>query len=62
MMLYVCTMFRKNILDSIKGIERTRFAKGKISKRHNFTKNVGGVAVLVLCTLSGDALYLYQVS
>ena len=25
-------------------------------------KNAGGVTVLVLCTLSNDALYLYQVS
>ena len=34
----------------------------KISKGHNFVKNVGGVAVLVLCTSSDDGLYLYQVS
>ena len=32
------------------------------SKRHNSVKNVGGVMVLVLCTLSDDALYLYKVS
>ena len=29
----------------------------KISKGHNSVKNVGGVAVLVLCTLSDDGLY-----
>ena len=34
----------------------------KISKGHNSVKNVGGVSVLVLCTLSDDGLYLYQVS
>ena len=33
-----------------------------ISKGHNSIKNVGGVSVLVLFTLSDDALYLYQVS
>ena len=34
----------------------------KISKGHNSVKNIGGVAVLVLCTLSNDGLYLYKVS
>ena len=33
----------------------------KISKGHNSVENVGGVAVLVLCT-SSDGLYLYKVS
>ena len=33
----------------------------KISKRNNSAKNVGGVTVVNLCTLSGHALYLYQV-
>ena len=32
----------------------------KISKGHNSLKNVGGVLVLVFCTLSDDGLYLYQ--
>ena len=35
---------------------------GKNSKGHNSVKNVGGVSVLILCTLSDDGLYLYQVS
>ena len=34
----------------------------KISKGHNSVENVGGVAVLVLCTSSDDDLYLYKVS
>ena len=34
----------------------------KISKGHNSVKNVGGVAVLVLCISSDDGLYLYKVS
>ena len=29
---------------------------------NNSTKNVGGATVVNLCTLSGHALYLYQVS
>ena len=32
------------------------------SKGINSIKNVGRVIVLVLCTLSDDALYLYKVS
>ena len=35
---------------------------GKISKRHNSIKNVGGVTVLVLCTSSDGGLYSYKVS
>ena len=31
-----------------------------ISKGHNSVKNISGVAVLVLCTLSDDDLYLYK--
>ena len=34
----------------------------KFSKGHNSVKNVGGVTVLVLCTSSDDAVYLYQIS
>ena len=34
----------------------------KISKGHNSVKIVGGVVVLVLCTLSDEGLYFYQVS
>ena len=30
------------------------------SKGHNSIKNVGGIIVLVLCTSSDNALYLYQ--
>ena len=33
---------------------------GKISKGHNFLKNVGGVTVLFLCTSSDDGLYFLQ--
>ena len=34
----------------------------KITKGNNSTKNVGGVTVVNLCTSSGYALYLCQVS
>ena len=30
----------------------------KISKGHNSLKNVGGVLILALCTLSDEGLYL----
>ena len=33
----------------------------KITKGNNSAKNVGGVTVVDLCTLSGHALYFYQV-
>ena len=33
----------------------------EIYKGHNFVKNVGGVILLILCTLSDKALYLYLV-
>ena len=33
----------------------------KISKGNDSAKNVGGVTVVDLCTLSGPALYFYQV-
>ena len=33
----------------------------KFTKGHNSVKGVGGVKVLVLCTSSDTALYLYQV-
>ena len=33
----------------------------KISKGYNSAKNVGGVTIVNLCTLSGHALYYYQV-
>ena len=33
---------------------------GKHSKGHNSAKNVGGLTVLFLCTLSDGGLYLYK--
>ena len=34
----------------------------KFSKGHNSVKNVGEVNVLILCTVSDNALYLYKIS
>ena len=34
----------------------------QFTKGHNYVKSVHGVTVLVLCTLSDDVLYVYQVS
>ena len=34
----------------------------KISNGYNSVKNVGGVTVLILCTLSNSGLYLNKVS
>ena len=59
--LYICIKFHENILDGIKVIERTQFSNEKISKVHNSVKNVDGVTVLFLCTLSDGSLYLYKV-
>ena len=61
MMVYICTKFHETILEGIEVIERTRFYS-KIFKGPYFRKNVGGVTVLFLCTLSDDGLYLYQAS
>ena len=33
----------------------------KFTKGDNYAKNVGGVIVVNLCTLSGHALYFYHV-
>ena len=33
----------------------------QFTKEHNDKRTIGGVTVLVLCILSDDALYLYQV-
>ena len=53
MLLYICTRFHENIINGINVTckEQTRFSLKNL-KGHNFTKIVGGVTVLVLCTLS----------
>ena len=60
-MLYICANFHEIILNGIKVIELDTISILKISKGNNSAKNVGGVTVVNLCTLSGHALYFYQV-
>ena len=57
-MLYISTKFREIILNSIKVIERTPFLYWKLQR----AKNVGGVNIVNLCTSSGHALCLCQLS
>ena len=61
-MLYISTKFREIILNSIKVIERTQFPILKITKGNNSAKDVGGINIVNLCTSSGHALYLCQLS
>ena len=55
------------ILQNDKNFSQDNVAPGKdhvtmkFTKGHNSVKSVGEVKVLVLCTLSDNALYLYQV-
>ena len=61
-MLYFCAKFREIILNSIKVYYKAdTISILKITKGNNSTKNEGGVTVVNLCTLSGHALYFYQV-
>ena len=58
-----CTKFREIISNDIKVIYRADTNSIlKISKGNNSAKNVGGVNVVNLCTPTGHALYLCQVS
>ena len=61
-MLYICAKLHEIILNGIKVKERTRFLYGKLQRGIIPQKNVGGVTVVYLCTSSGHALYLCQVS
>ena len=59
-MLYICANFHEIILNGIK-VRVDRISILKIKKGNNSAKNVDGVTVVELCTLSGHALYFYQV-
>ena len=61
MLLNICTKFHENILDDIKVIEQTRFSLD-IFQRGILSQIVGGVTVLVFCTLSDTSLFLNPVS
>ena len=50
-----------NYLERYQSYRADTISIWKISKGNNSAKNVGGVTVVDLCTLSGHALYFYQV-
>ena len=58
---YICAKFHEIISKGIKVTERKRFLYGKL-QRGIIPQNVGGATVVNLCTSSGHALYLCQVS
>ena len=60
-MLYICAKFHEIILERYQSYRADTISIRKITKGNNSAKNVGGVTVVYLCTLSGHALYFYQV-
>ena len=60
-MIYICNKLHENIFNGSIVLERTRFSYIKISKGHNSPKNISGVTLLVLCTLSDGGSYLNKV-
>ena len=61
-MLCISMKFHENIFKSFQVIEQTRTDHCQISKGNNYKIVQTRVTVLVFCTLSDDALYLYEVS
>ena len=60
-MHYICTQFQENISKRFQSYLVDSICILKFTKGHNSVKSVGGVSVLILCTWSDNALYLYQV-
>ena len=63
--IWSCFIFLPSFVTYLKRYQSNRadtISILKITKGYNSTKNVGGVNVVNLCTLSGHALYFYQVS
>ena len=58
--LYLCQL-SWNYLERYQSYRADTISIRKITKGNNSAKNVGGVTVVNLCTLSGHALYFYQV-
>ena len=56
MMLYICTKLMK-VSPWVLGLMSRHNFQVKFSKGNNSVKNEDGVTVLVLCTLSDDALF-----
>ena len=62
MMLYMSMKFHENILNGFQVVEGTQNYDCRISQGNNSKNVLTRVMVLVLCTLSDDALYFYEVS
>ena len=60
--LYMSMKFHENILTSLQVIEVTQNYHCQISKWNNSKNELIRNTVLVLCTLSDDALYFYDIS
>ena len=60
-MLYISTKFCKIISKRYQSYRADTISILKITKGNNSAKNLGGVTVVNPCTLSGHALYFYQV-
>ena len=58
--LYLCQL-SWNYLERYQSYRADMISIQKITKGNNSAKNVGGVTVFKPCTLSGHALYFYQV-
>ena len=58
--LYLCQV-SSNYLERYQSYRADTISIRKITKGNNSAKNVNGVTVVYLCTLSGHALYFYQV-
>ena len=58
--LYLCQV-SWNCLERYQSYRADTISSPKITKGNNYAKNVGGVTVVNLCTLSGHALFFYQV-
>ena len=61
-MLYISTKFCGLCLKRYQSHIADTISILKITKENDSAKNVGGVNVVILCMLSGHALYLCQVS
>ena len=58
--LYLCQI-SWNYLEQYQSYRADTISILKITKGNNSAKNIGGVTIVNLCTLSGHALYFYQV-
>ena len=54
-LIYICTKFHENILNSSRA---DKIFIGKSSKGYNFIKNITGVTVLFHCILSDDDIFV----